>query len=59
MKIVRFESSGSTHLGSLHADGSVTLLEGDLFGTLRDTGAVVTVDKLLAPLEPRDILCIG
>jgi 2-keto-4-pentenoate hydratase/2-oxohepta-3-ene-1,7-dioic acid hydratase in catechol pathway len=59
MKIVRFESAGATRLGSLHADGRTTILEGDLFGTLRDTGAVAKVDKLLAPLEPRDILCIG
>ena len=59
MKIVRFESVGTTHLGSLHADGRVTLLAGDLFGPLRDTGTVAKVDKLLAPLEPRDILCIG
>ena len=59
MKIVRFESAGATHLGSLHADGRVTLLEGALFGPLRDTDTVAKVDKLLAPLEPRDILCIG
>jgi 2-keto-4-pentenoate hydratase/2-oxohepta-3-ene-1,7-dioic acid hydratase in catechol pathway len=59
MKIVRFESAGATHLGSLRADGRVTLLEGDLFGRLRDTDTAATVDKLLAPLEPRDILCIG
>jgi 2-keto-4-pentenoate hydratase/2-oxohepta-3-ene-1,7-dioic acid hydratase in catechol pathway len=59
MKIVRFESAGATRLGSLHADGRTTILEGELFGTLRDTGAVAKVDKLLAPLEPRDILCIG
>jgi 2-keto-4-pentenoate hydratase/2-oxohepta-3-ene-1,7-dioic acid hydratase in catechol pathway len=37
----------------------VTLLEGDLFGPLRDTGRVVQVEKLLAPLEPRDIICVG
>ena len=59
MKIVRFESAGATRLGSLHADGRVTILEGELFGPLSDTGTVAKVDKLLAPLEPRDILCIG
>jgi 2-keto-4-pentenoate hydratase/2-oxohepta-3-ene-1,7-dioic acid hydratase in catechol pathway len=59
MKIVRFESAGATRLGSLHADGRTTILEGDIFGTLRDTNTVAKVDKLLAPLEPRDILCIG
>jgi len=59
MKIIRFLSAGREHLGRLHDDGHATLLEGDLFGTLRDTGTRAAVDKLLAPLEPRDILCIG
>jgi len=59
MKIIRFLSAGRECLGQLHADGRTTLLEGDLFGTLRDTAAPATVEKLLAPLEPRDILCIG
>ena len=38
MKIVRFLNDGSEHLGRLHDDGPVTLLEGELFGTLHDTG---------------------
>ena len=59
MKIIRFLSSGREHLGQLHDDGRTTLLEEDFFGGLRDTGKPATVDKLLAPLVPRDILCIG
>lgn len=59
MQIVRFLSSGIEHFGSRHADGRVTLLEGELFGSLHDSGHAVAVDKLLAPLEPRDILCVG
>jgi len=59
MKIIRFLSGVREHLGWLHDDGTTTLLEGDLFGPLRDTGTPATVEKLLAPLEPRDILCIG
>lgn len=59
MKIVRFLSAGQERLGRLHADGRTTLLEGELLGELRDTGTPAIVDKLLAPLEPRDILCIG
>jgi len=53
MKIIRFRAGGAEHLGRLHDDGRVTLLEGDLFGPLADTGRTVTVEKLLAPLEPR------
>jgi 2-keto-4-pentenoate hydratase/2-oxohepta-3-ene-1,7-dioic acid hydratase in catechol pathway len=59
MKIVRVLAGGVEHLGRQHDDGRVTLLEGDLFGPLRDTGSVVQVEKILAPLEPRDIICVG
>lgn len=60
MKIVRFEAAnGSVHYGNLHADQNVTRLEGELLGSLRDTGEKVQIKKLLAPLEPRDIMCIG
>ena len=59
MRIVRFATKGHEHLGNEHGDGRVTLLEGDLFGELVDTGEAVRVEKRLAPLEPRDILCIG
>ena len=59
MKIVRFLTGGAEHLGRLHDDGRVTLVEGDLCGPLHDTGRVTEVDKLLAPLEPRDIICVG
>lgn len=59
MRIVRFLSGGREHLGHEHPDGRVTRLEGDLFGDLRDTGEPARPEKRLAPLEPRDILCIG
>ena len=59
MKIVRFKSGGNVHWGKQHLDGRVTRLEGDLFGQQTDTNETFKVEKLLAPLEPRDILCIG
>jgi 2-keto-4-pentenoate hydratase/2-oxohepta-3-ene-1,7-dioic acid hydratase in catechol pathway len=59
MKITRFLSHGREHLGRLHDDGCTTLLAGELLGSLHDTGTVVRVEKLLAPIDPRDILCIG
>ncbi|MGA0038678.1 MAG: fumarylacetoacetate hydrolase family protein [Pirellulales bacterium] len=59
MKILRFRDADGEHLGQQHADGRVTLLEGELFGKLCDTGREVTPQQRLAPLEPRDILCIG
>lgn len=60
MKIVRYlDASGQVHHGSLHADGSTTRLDGDLFGALRDTGQAADIAKTLAPVAPTDILCIG
>lgn len=60
MKIIRYrDAQGHVHHGKQHADGSVTRLDGDLFGDLRDTGSKADVAKLLAPLAPADIVCIG
>lgn len=60
MKIIRFQDSqGVISWGRLHGDQSVTLLAGHLFDQPTDTGKPAEVAKLLAPLEPQDIICIG
>jgi 2-keto-4-pentenoate hydratase/2-oxohepta-3-ene-1,7-dioic acid hydratase in catechol pathway len=59
MKIIRFLAGGTEHFGRQHDDGHVTVLDGAPFGAIRDTGRPATVEKLLAPIEPRDILCVG
>lgn len=60
MKIIRFEDSQSNvHHGVEHADGRVTRLEGDLFGSFSDSGEAAEVSRLLAPVQPIDIICIG
>lgn len=60
MKIVRFrDAQGNLLYGRQHDDGRVTRLAGDIFEKIDDTGEQVEVAKLLAPVEPRDILCIG
>ncbi len=60
MKITRFQDpSGQVQHGCLHEDGSTTLLEGSPLGECHDTGQPAEVHKLLAPIEPVDILCIG
>lgn len=60
MKIIRYQtSSGGQEYGCQHSDGKVTRLEGDLFGEFTDTRQPAQVTKLLAPIEPRDIFCIG
>jgi len=60
MKIVRFlDAAGNICYGCSHGDGSTTRLEGDPLGELHDTGEAVKVQKLLAPIVPTDVLCIG
>src|SRR6478736_1357414 len=62
MRIIRFTSGGRTHIGQAIDDTytSARRIDGELFsGSYRVTDEVLKVDKLLAPLVPTDILCIG
>jgi 2-keto-4-pentenoate hydratase/2-oxohepta-3-ene-1,7-dioic acid hydratase in catechol pathway len=60
MHILRYsDSAGRIGHACQHPDRPPTRLEGDLFDRPRDTGEPADVHKLLAPLFPADILCIG
>lgn len=60
MKIIRFlNESGQIAYGHRYEDGMAVVLEGNLMEGLRDTGLACQVAKILAPLEPTAILCIG
>ena len=61
MRIVRFLSGGQEHLGRPLDEQykEAVEIEGGLFGPRRETGRRLKVEKLLAPLVPTDILCIG
>ena len=59
MKIVRFQSGGSIHHGKMLDDHTALAIEGDLFGSHKVTDKKLTIEKLLAPVIPTDILCIG
>ena len=60
MKIIRYsDSSGQINHAAQQADGSALVIEGDLFGDYRVTDQKADVAKLLAPVDPRAILCIG
>lgn len=60
MKIVRYlDPSQQIQLGALQPDGSIQELAGDLFSTLTPTGKTAVCTKLLAPLDPVQILAIG
>jgi 2-keto-4-pentenoate hydratase/2-oxohepta-3-ene-1,7-dioic acid hydratase in catechol pathway len=59
MRIVRFLSGGREYLGRQLDDSNAVEIEGGLFGARRETGRSLRIEKLLAPLVPTDILCIG
>jgi 2-keto-4-pentenoate hydratase/2-oxohepta-3-ene-1,7-dioic acid hydratase in catechol pathway len=60
MKIIRFaDRSGATGLALQQADGAYMAIEGDLFGKFEITRRKVEVAKVLAPIEPAQIIGIG
>lgn len=60
MKIVRYhDAAGTIRLGSLLPGGTALRLEGNIYQSPIVTDTVDTVQKLLAPIEPTSILCIG
>lgn len=60
MHIIRFhDEDGTICYGNRHADGAVTRLRGQGPDGFTDTGKPAEVGKLLAPLQPAAILCIG
>lgn len=60
MKIVRYlDPLDLIRHGVLKDDGSIVLLEGDVFGEHRASNTPAEVQKLLAPVAPVAIACIG
>ncbi|RIK79844.1 MAG: 5-carboxymethyl-2-hydroxymuconate isomerase [Planctomycetota bacterium] len=60
MKIIRFlDADQIIRYGRLADGGAVRLLEGEVYGALRDAHRAVEVKKLLAPVAPTAIYCIG
>ena len=60
MRILRFEAeTGEIGYGIERPDGSVVRATGDLFSGLTATTEVVAVKRILAPLVPVNILCVG
>jgi 2-keto-4-pentenoate hydratase/2-oxohepta-3-ene-1,7-dioic acid hydratase in catechol pathway len=60
VKILRYlNPAGEIGYAQQHADGSAEKLSGALFHGFTATGEPAEVAKVLAPLEPRVLLCIG
>ena len=59
MRFIRFQSGDKIHLGQSIDQKTAHRIDGSLLGEWWLTKDIVPVDRLLAPLEPVDILCIG
>jgi len=60
MKIIRYlEPGGGIHHAVEIAGGSYAKIRGNIFGEFEVTGEAAKVEKLLAPVEPPMIWCIG
>jgi 2-keto-4-pentenoate hydratase/2-oxohepta-3-ene-1,7-dioic acid hydratase in catechol pathway len=59
MRIARFISGEKIRIGQLLDDNTARRIEGHPLGVHQITNDVLSIDKLLAPLVPTDILCIG
>jgi 2-keto-4-pentenoate hydratase/2-oxohepta-3-ene-1,7-dioic acid hydratase in catechol pathway len=59
MRLVRFLSGGAEYFGREVDDRTAVEIEGPLMGDRRETGRRLGIERLLAPLVPTDILCIG
>jgi 2-keto-4-pentenoate hydratase/2-oxohepta-3-ene-1,7-dioic acid hydratase in catechol pathway len=60
MKIIRYlDIHGKINLAAQQPDGTSREIEGDLLGSYRVTDRQADVHKLLAPVVPVSILCIG
>jgi 2-keto-4-pentenoate hydratase/2-oxohepta-3-ene-1,7-dioic acid hydratase in catechol pathway len=60
MKIIRYHHpDGAVYYGAEQPDGSVRRIEGDIYGSYKVTEVTDSIAKLLAPIVPTQILCIG
>ena len=59
MRIIRFLSGGAIFLGQQLDERFAKRIDGNLLESFRVTEEVIAVDKMLAPIVPADIFCIG
>ena len=59
MKIIRYQDSNQRIKFAAQQPDGAREIEGDIFGDFQVTERVADVRKLLAPVAPTDLLCIG
>ncbi len=60
MKLLRYQdASGNIRHAAEQPDGSALRIEGDIYGSYQITSERAQIAKLLSPIAPTQILCIG
>lgn len=60
MRVIRYEDeAGVIRYGASRTDGSALRIAGDIFGAFEVTKEPAAVSRLLAPVAPTNVLCIG
>ncbi|MGC4074090.1 MAG: fumarylacetoacetate hydrolase family protein [Nibricoccus sp.] len=60
MHLLRYQdASGNIHHAAEQPDDSALRIEGDIYGTHKITSEKAQIKKLLSPIAPAQILCIG
>src|SRR5262245_11845108 len=60
MRLIRYsDPQGSIKFASQQADGSALEIDGDIYGQFSVSSRKAHVKKLLAPVQPTAIFCIG
>jgi hypothetical protein len=60
MRIIRYlDGDSCIHYGAENPDGTATRIDGDIFGDFRATTEPADVRKVLAPVAPAALLCVG
>lgn len=60
MKIIRYQDkSGTVGYAALQPNGQVLKLDGDIFDSPKTTNQPADIAKILAPIQPTSIICIG
>ena len=60
MKLIRYQdSAGAVHHGAEQPDGSARRIAGDIYGAYTVTNETAAIARLLAPVRPAQILCVG
>ena len=60
MRIQRYlDHNGDVQFGACGTDGKLTRIRGEIYGQYLETEELVESEKILAPIEPTQIICIG